>query len=144
MARLPEFIANHLYLVLLFAAILMLLLWNIFGSDISGIRQVSPAEATQMMNREHALLLDVRSAEEFGTGHVLGAVNMPEADLSTRKGELEKYKDKPLIACCQTGSVSMRAARSLRFGSFGNVNCLRGGLAAWQAANLPLTRGVES
>jgi rhodanese-related sulfurtransferase len=144
MERLPEFIANHLFLVSLLVALLVLLLWNIFGADIAGIRQWNAAEATQLMNREHAVLLDVRSAQEFEAGHILGALNIPEAELGGRSDELEKHRERPVIVCCQSGAASMRAARVLRFSKFANVGCLRGGLAAWQNANLPLTRGAQA
>lgn len=143
MERIPEFIGNHPFLVSLFVAILMLLLWNVFGGAISGIAQLAPADATFLINRENGLLIDVRPEAEFRTGHILNAVNIPEAALDSRREWLEKHKAKPIITCCQNGSASARVARNLRAGGFEKVNCLKGGLAAWQSAGLPLTREAE-
>ncbi|MBI2994335.1 MAG: rhodanese-like domain-containing protein [Gammaproteobacteria bacterium] len=141
MERIPEFIGNHLFLVTLFIAILALLLWNLFGATLTGVAQLEPAEATRMINREGALILDVRPAAEFQEGHVLNAVNIPEAELSSRQKELEKHKDKPVIACCGNGSASTRAVSQLKAGGFEKPYCLRGGLTAWRSAGLPVTRG---
>ena len=95
MERLPEFIANHLLLVSLFVAILALLLWNIFGSSVSGLSKIGPAEVTRLMNHEKALLLDLRTAADFTTGHILSARNIPAAELEGRQKELQKHKKKP-------------------------------------------------
>ncbi|MCK5499243.1 MAG: rhodanese-like domain-containing protein, partial [Gammaproteobacteria bacterium] len=77
MEKLPEFIANHLFLVSLLVAISSFLLWNIFAGSI-GATQVLPAEVTRLINHENAEVLDLRSAEEFEKGHIPGAVNIPE------------------------------------------------------------------
>lgn len=143
MERIPEFIGNHLFLVSLFVALLALLLWNLFGDALSGVAQLAPAEVTLLLNRENALLLDVRTAAEFGDGHILGAVNMPAAEIETRQKELERYRDRPVVACCANGTHSTRVVRALRLQGIGKVHCLKGGLAAWRAAGLPLTRGGE-
>lgn len=140
MERIPEFIGNHLFLVTLFVAILALLLWNLFGSALTGVIQVEPAEATRMINREGAVVLDVRPAEEFQAGHVLNAVNIPEPELATRREELDKHKDRPLIAYCANGAASTRAVSQLKAGGFEKPYCLRGGLSAWRSAGLPVTR----
>ena len=60
MERLIEFAGNHLYLVTLFIAILMLLLWNLYGSLLSGTTQLEPGDVIRMMNQDHAAVLDIR------------------------------------------------------------------------------------
>lgn len=140
MERIPEFIGNHPFLVSLFIAILILLLWNIFGGAISGITQASPPDATYLMNRENALVIDVRPGTEFMAGHVLNAINIPEAELESRLQGLEEHKGRPVITCCQNGSASGRIARTLRMNGFEKVFCLKGGITAWQNAGLPISR----
>lgn len=140
MERLPEFIGNHLFLVMLFISILILLLWNVFGSAISGIRQVNPAELTRLINREDAVVVDLRSAEDFSVSHILNAMNIPDADMEKRKNELDKHKEKPLVLYCATGSVSTRIARALGADGFKQVHTLAGGMPSWQNANLPVTK----
>ncbi|MGH8246639.1 MAG: rhodanese-like domain-containing protein [Gammaproteobacteria bacterium] len=144
MERIPEFIGNHPFLVSLFIAILILLLWNIFGSAISGISQASPSDATYLMNREKALLIDVRPETEFSAGHVLNAINIPAAEMESRLQGLEKHKGGPVITCCQNGSASGRIARTLRMNGFEKVYCLKGGITAWQNAGLPISRNTDA
>ena len=140
MERLPEFIANHLWLVSLFVAILALLLWNIFGSAMSGLVQVGPAEVTRMLNHEKALLLDLRANADYSAGHILSARNIPVAELENRQKELQKHKSAPIILCCNRDADGVRAGRVLKIAGFEKIYSLKGGLEAWRNANLPLAR----
>lgn len=143
MERIPEFVSNHLFLVSLFAALLIMLLWNLFGAGLTGVEEVDAVDATLLINKEGGVVVDVRGAEEFAAGHIINALNLPLADMEARRGELDKYKDKPVIAVCGSGPVSARAVRALRGAGFSRALALRGGIAAWQGANLPLTRILE-
>ena len=140
MEHFPEFIANHLFLFSLLVAILALLLWNLFGNSISGIIDIAPMEATRMMNHDKAVVLDLRVAEEFADGHIINAINTPAEKLAEQTEGLEKYRKRPLILTCKHGSDSVRAARILKQKQFEKIYCLKGGLQAWQSANLPLVR----
>ncbi len=140
MEKLIEFAAGNLFWVSLWFGILILLLWNLFGHVMSGVSLVEPAEVTRLMNHEHAAVIDVRQPDDFNAGHILNAVNMPEAELPDRKKELEKMKKKPLILYCQSGSVSPGLARKLKAEGFPEVSCMKGGISGWQGAGLPLTR----
>lgn len=140
MERIPEFIGNHLFLVCLFAAILTMLLWNLFGSALTGVEEVSHGDATRLINREGAVVVDVRSAVDFDAGHIIGALSLPLAELEARRAELNPWKDKPVVAVCGTGPVAGRAVRMLRGAGFARAVALRGGISAWQGAHLPLTR----
>ena len=140
MEKLPEFIANHLFLVSLFVAISSLLFWNIFFSAM-GASQIVPAEVTSLINHEDAELLDIRSAKDFEKGHIINAVNIDMATLGDREKELNKYKDKTVVICCAQGQESIRVARNLKTKGFEKLYSLKGGINAWQNANLPLTKG---
>lgn len=100
----------------------------------------SALEVTQMINRGKTVLLDVRNAQQFATGHVREARNIPLAELSKRIGELEKMKSKTIIVLCQTGAQSASAARTLTKAGFSDVVRLDGGLAAWKTQGLPLAK----
>jgi rhodanese-related sulfurtransferase len=141
MEKLPEFIANHLFLVSLLVAISSFLLWNIFAGSI-GATQVLPAEVTRLINHENAEVLDLRSAEEFEKGHIINSVNLAAATLEEKQKELEKYKDKTVILCCNRGQESIRVARIFKMKGLEKLFCLKGGIAAWQNANLPLTKNT--
>jgi rhodanese-related sulfurtransferase len=85
------------------------------------------------------LLLDVREPEEYLTGHVPGAENIPQADLATRLHELPR--DRPLMVICQVGSRSLRAAQFLTQVGFSRVANVAGGTRAWSTAGHPLVTG---
>ena len=140
MERLPEFIANHLGLVSLFVAVLALLLWNIFGSSLSGLSRIGPVEVTRLMNHEKALLLDLRTATDFSSGHILSARSIPAVELENRQKELQKHKTNPIILCCNRDSDGIKAGRILKFAGYEKIYSLKGGLEAWRSANLPITR----
>ncbi|MFT5132020.1 MAG: rhodanese-related sulfurtransferase [Gammaproteobacteria bacterium] len=140
MERLPEFISNHLFLVSLFISLLMLFIWNFYGGVLTGVKAIIPAELTRLINREDAIVVDVRSTADFGSNHILNALNIPDAELQSRKSELEKYLKQPLIFYCGSGTISAKVARTLSGQGFEKVYSLKGGLPSWQNANLPLTR----
>ena len=143
MEHLPEFIANHLFLVSLFIGILCLLLWNLFGTAASGIVEIGPAEMTRMMNHEKAVVLDIRDEQDFANGHILNAVNIPMAKLADQDDALTGYRDRPVIFTCRQGIESVRAARAARQKGLEKIYCLKGGVQAWKNANMPLMREPE-
>lgn len=144
MEKIPEFVGNHLFLVTLFIAILLLLVWNLFGSTLSGVPQADPLELTRLINKEGAGVIDVRAVADFEQGHILGAINIPESELQSELPKIKDFRDKPLVVYCQNGSVSSRAVRALKSNGFENVYCLHNGLTSWQNASMPVTRESTS
>ena len=106
----------------------------------SGGDSLNTLQATQLMNRSDALVVDLRSAADYAKGHILGATNIPAPDLEKRMAELEKYKARALIVHCADGGRSGTAAAALRRAGFGNVVSLSGGFGAWQQAGLPVEK----
>lgn len=98
---------------------------------------LSVTEAVVLMNRKSALVLDVREADEFALGHLQGARNIPLSQLDARSKELEKFRDKPVLIVCQRGSRASKASRLLKAQNFSALNVLKGGMQAWQEANMP-------
>ena len=88
------------------------------------------------MNQAQSLVLDVRDAKDYATGHLPRARHIPLGELAARVGELAKYKEKPVIVTDKGGA----ACRFLRKSGFTNVFQLKGGLAAWQQASLPVEK----
>jgi len=140
MERIPEFIGNHLFLVSLFISLLMLLIWNLYGGAITGVKQIDPAELTRLINREDAVVVDLRPSAEFENNHIINSLSVPETEIEDRKNELDKYKKQTVIFYCASGSISARVARTLSTNGMEQVYCLKGGLPSWQNANLPLTK----
>lgn len=142
MEQLLEFAGNHTLLVALFVGILVLLVGNEVARHLRKFREVSPTQATQLINREDAVVLDVRSANEFQEGHIGGARNVPADALEQHKKQLEKLKDRPVIICCIAGPRSTKVAGWLTANGFERVYLLAGGIRAWQSENLPLVKGL--
>lgn len=139
MEQLLEFAANHTLLVTAFAVVLSALLWNL-ATDPGGKNAVDALGATALINHEDAVVLDVRSMAEFKEGHIVNAVNIPLNGLGNNLKQLEKHRGKPIVAVCKSGSRSGAACSVLRKHGFENVKNLRGGMLAWQSANLPVKR----
>jgi rhodanese-related sulfurtransferase len=103
-------------------------------------KRASALQATQLINRGKTTIVDVRSAAEFANGHLRDAKNIPLADLAQRIGELDKSKSRSVIIVCQSGARADKAVRQLAAAGFEDVVSLEGGLAAWQAAGLPVAK----
>ena len=117
-----------------------MLIWPLLRRSLGG-PSVSAAQATLLINREDALVLDVREPGEYGSGHILGAKNVPLAKLQAAgAGELAKRREKTLILYCDNGERAQKAAAALRKLGFGKVVNLSGGLPAWQQAGLPVEK----
>ncbi|HWR87301.1 MAG TPA: rhodanese-like domain-containing protein [Acidiferrobacterales bacterium] len=116
-----------------------LLLLPLIRGQLSGA-SLSPTQATQMINREDAIVLDVREPGDYAQGHIPNARLVPAGQVEKRLGEFEKYKDKPIILHCQNGSRAAAACAVLRKGGFTKVFSLQGGIGAWEQAGLPLTK----
>ena len=105
------------------------------GSRASGIGTL---EVTQLINGKNALVVDVRDPDEFSSGSITGARNIPASAVAGRIAEIARYKAKPVIVVCQSGQRSAKIAAQLKKEGFGEVYNLSGGIAAWQQAGLPL------
>lgn len=82
------------------------------------------------------VLVDVRSPEEYTSGHVPGAINLPIDQIEARLGELEPYRSGDVYVICQSGGRSARASTQLASKGFHPVD-VAGGTAAWKAAGYP-------
>ena len=116
------------------------LVWPLLNRGASGVTNVAATEAVMLMSRGKPLILDVRDATEFATGHIQGAKNIPIAELVGRIKEIEKFKDKPVLVHCQKGMRAKGACSILKAQQFSQLNNLQGGLDAWVEAKLPLIK----
>lgn len=134
-----DFIVKNWALVALTLISGGMLLWPLLRRSAGG-PWVDTLQATQLLNREDAILVDVRSAADYAAGHILGARSLPLAELERRAGELDKHKARPVIVYCNAGNTSGGAVSALRKGGFEKVFNLSGGYAAWQQAGLPVEK----
>jgi rhodanese-related sulfurtransferase len=141
MEQFIEFVGNHPYLFTALFIVIALLIGSIVGELLWGAQAVLPQEATLLINREDALILDVREENEYKQGHILNAMHIPLGALSSKIGRLEKFRNRPIVANCLNGHRSARACSLLKKQGFEKVYNLKGGINAWQEASLPITRG---
>ena len=104
-----------------------------------GQRSVSPQELIRLMN-QGALVLDLRPAEQYQAGHLNGAKQLSSEQILSAGDTLKKHKEKTVVVYDESGSLGAAAVRQLAAQGFARVFALRGGVAAWRADNLPLSR----
>lgn len=100
---------------------------------------VSPQDLIRLMN-QGALVLDLRTQEQFQSGHLAGARQMSGEQILKAADTLKKHKEKLVVVYDDTGSLGAAAVRQLTAQGFTKAFALRGGLGAWRADNLPLSR----
>lgn len=137
-----EFIQQNIYLVAISIFSGAMLLSTTFRAS-SGKNALSPTQATLLINREDALVIDVREPAEYNAGHLAESRNIPLGVLVDRIGEIEKFKDSPLILLCQSGVRSSGACTKLAKLGFSKVHNLDGGIESWVQAGLPIKKGTR-
>lgn len=133
-----EFIQQNLMWVGLAAVSGGMLLWQMF--DGSGGNNVSVSEATLLINRQDAIVVDVRETAEWSTGHIQDARHIALGHLGKHLSEIDKFKEKPVIVVCASGNRSRSACGTLKKAGFQQVFNLTGGVAAWRDAGLPMIK----
>ena len=132
-----EFIIDNIWLIGLVILSGGGLLWSSLEGKDSKLTLV---QATQLINRDKATILDVRTKDEFVQGHMPGAKNIPLVDFSQRAGELTKLQSQSVIVVCNSGMQSLKARSQLKKLGINEVYVLEGGLSAWQSQGLPTTK----
>ena len=135
-----QFIQNNIWLVLIALGSGTMLLWSLLGNRLRGVKEVDNAAALQLINHKNALVLDVREESEFHAGHIRGAKLIPLLKLKDRVGELERYREQPIVVVCRSGQRSATASALLGNRGFAQAYNLTGGMMAWQKAELPVEK----
>ena len=139
-----DFIQQHMLLSLAWVGILVALILNIFKSSTAKYQSISVNELTYLVNKEDAIVVDIRTKDEFRQGHITNAVNLLPSELKSGSyGALENHKSAPIIIVCKTGQTAQESASVLAKAGFEKVSLLKNGLVAWNEANLPLVRGKK-
>lgn len=140
MDQMLEFVSNNALLSGATVVLVILIIKMELERVTSGVAQVNPFEAIRQLNDQDAVMVDVRETKEFNDGHLKDAIHIPLGDLKSRISELDKYKDKTIIAYCRSGSRSYSACKKLKKSGFKTVNNLQGGIMAWQNQNMPVSK----
>jgi rhodanese-related sulfurtransferase len=123
----------------LIAAMAALILAYFVVNSVAGGKSISVHEVTRLVNQGDALLLDIRDANDFKTGHITGAMNIPFAAITTRISELEKHRSKRVILVDKLGQHAGDVAKQLKALGFDVVR-LGGGMSEWLHQSLPVVK----
>jgi rhodanese-related sulfurtransferase len=140
MDRLIEYASHHPWLASTAIVVAALVIAYEMYARKQSFAAVSPQDVIRLMN-QGALLIDLRPQDEYAAGHVAGARLMNGEQILKASDTLKKHREKTVVVYDDTGSLSASAVRQLAAQGFTKAFNLRGGLAAWRAENLPLTKG---
>ena len=141
MERLIQYVTAHPYLA--GSVVLALIVVITYESRMrsAAFASISSQDLIRLMN-QGALVLDIRKAEEFAQGHVNGARHLSSDQILTAGEQFKRFKDKPVIVYCDSGSLAAAAVRQLTEQGFTKAFTLRGGFSAWRAENLPVAKAA--
>jgi rhodanese-related sulfurtransferase len=140
MQQFIEFSLRHWELWLAFLVILGLLLTFELHIKLTGASPLSAQQAILLMNREQAVLLDVRDANSFSKEHIAASINIPFSELAQKIKQLDSSRERPIIINYSQGQAHHRIARLLKKAGFSKIYHLKGGIMGWKNSALPLVK----
>ena len=138
--QLQQFTANHTIMVVAWVALFIGVLVSLYKGVTSKFTLVDNAQATQLINKEEAILIDVRTVDEFKAGHIINSLNLTPTEVKTGSPAIEKYKEHAVIVVDANGLSAQGIAGALTKHGFTKVSALKEGIAGWRAASLPLVK----
>ncbi len=137
-----KFFNKHIMLIIAWIVLLISLIVLMFNNYFYKVREISFSEATYLINKKNAMIVDIRKYDQFRDGHIANAINLTASDI--KKGhlvDLKKHKTQTIILACTNGINSYKLAENLNKLGFENVAILKGGILAWNSEKLPLVQG---
>lgn len=133
-----NFIADNWYLFLVAIASAAALFWPLVSGGALGALTIT--DAVQLINKEKALVVDVRTPAEFATGTIAGAKNVELAQLAEKLPAVAKSKEQAIVLICASGNRSQGAARVAKRLGYARAQSMAGGMGAWRSANMPVQK----
>ncbi|MBG6246196.1 rhodanese-like domain-containing protein [Candidatus Symbiopectobacterium sp. 'North America'] len=142
MQEIMSFVSRHPIMSIAWLALLVAVIVMTVKSKLSNVKEIARGEAIQLINKEEAVIVDLRNRDDFRRGHIANAINLLPNDIKNGSlGELEKHKARPVIVVCVNGISSRESADNLLKAGFERVSVLKDGLSGWSGENLPLVQG---
>ena len=136
-----EFAHKHTLLTVSWVAIFAMVISAYFKSATAKFKTVQYSEAIRLINNEDALVVDLRTLDEFQRGHIINSINLLPSDIkNTNLGKIEQHKEKALILVDANGVNASTSAALLSKQGFNKVYVLKEGISAWTGANLPIVK----
>ena len=138
MEKLILFIGEQYILI---AATLTCVLMLIYHESRRAGKTLTPQQVANLMNREQAVLIDLRDAADYKAGHVVDAMNVPNNQFKDKIASLSKYKEKPVVLTCKMGQHSSSAGKQLASNGFTQIYRMSGGMMEWTSQQFPVVKG---
>ncbi|MBP6123949.1 MULTISPECIES: rhodanese-like domain-containing protein [Providencia] len=139
-----QFVSRNMLLSLVWIALLVAVVVMTFKGLFSKSKVIARSQAITLINKEEAVVVDLRTREDFRKGHIIDSINLTPSEIKDNNlGELEKHKQKPVIIVSASGMESGKPAEQLTQYGFEKVFVLKEGIAGWAGENLPLARGKK-
>ena len=135
------FASAHPYLSLALAALTLALVFTEVAGLFRGFKSLGPAQLTGLINRDNALVVDLRPQADFEKGHIPGSKNVQMSQFDPENKQLTAARALPVVLVCKSGQTASSAAGRLHKAGFERVYVLDGGIGGWQQADLPLVKG---
>ena len=133
MGNILNFITNNLTLIILVFFVLVVFYPKISILINKNVKNVSAQEAEKLIREnKDIVILDVRTKNEYNSGHINGSKLMPVSEINSRLIELEKYRNKPILVHCASGGRSPKAVNVLLKNKYGPIYHMNHGLSGWQ------------
>jgi rhodanese-related sulfurtransferase len=133
-----QFVSHQWYL---FGILSMLLAGLLYHETRKAGPQVSPQQLSRLVNQENAVVVDVRPAKDYRTGHIVDALNLPYDQVAKQIGQMDQYQGRPVVVVCKMGQHSSGVAKQLKAKGFDSVYRLQGGIMEWTSSQMPLVKG---
>ncbi len=136
-----DFFSNNPMLSIAWLVIAVMLVHSLVKDKLTGVKSVTTQQATLMINKQNAIIVDVRSSDEYKKGHIIDAKNITLSQIEQGNfTEIENHKETPIILVCESGARASSAAAKLLKAGFTQVNNLLSGMSGWTSENLPTTK----
>ncbi len=143
MDRILEFADANRLLVFGLLTSFLLVVFSEIRRKATNLVAIDSADGVKLINND-ATVIDLRSNESFGRGHIVNARNIPMDELAARIEKLAALKSKPVLVVCDMGMTSTKAVATLQQAGFENVYSLKGGMNGWSQAGLPVVTGKKT
>lgn len=135
------FAQKHTLLTVSWFAIFVMVIYTFYKNATSKFKVISHNEVIRLMNTDEAVVVDLRSLEEFQRGHIIGSVNVLPSEIKNQNvGKIESHKEKAIVLVDINGVSAPTSAALLTKQGFNRVFVLKEGISAWAGANLPLVK----
>ncbi|RXJ73492.1 rhodanese-like domain-containing protein [Veronia nyctiphanis] len=136
-----EFLSNNMIMSTVWVGLFVALIALTIKQKTAAYNVLSPNQATALINHEDGTFLDIRSRDDYKNGHITGSLHILPSEIKANNfGELEKFKQNPIVLVCKSGQTTPEYANLLVKAGFEKVSILKDGLISWNEANLPLVR----